>query len=208
MSGNSEDASAGKPPENRGPTSQEFRHTPQVSARVPEKIGRGVFSTGVLVLQTPHEFVLDFVQGMVQPRHIAARVILPPSFIPNLLNALRENMQSYQTQFGAPTAIKQPPTPANPPPIDEIYDQFKLPDDMLGGVYANGAMVVHTQSEFCLDFIANFYPRELSPVVCISPLRKFPSSSMRCRSRSSSTSRKWAPRAESRRNSRRDIREV
>ena len=30
---------------------------------------------------------------------------------------------------------------------------------MLGGVYANGAMIVHTQAEFCLDFIANFYPR-------------------------------------------------
>jgi hypothetical protein len=158
MSGKPDDPAAGQPPHGPGPSSQEFRHS-QVSARVPEKVGRGVFSTGVRVLQTPHEFVLDFVQGMVQPRQLAARVVLPPSFIPNLINALRENLASYQAQFGPPPALRQPGGPAAPTPIEEIYDQLKLPDDMLGGVYANGAMIVHTQGEFCLDFIANFYPR-------------------------------------------------
>ena len=46
----------------------------------------------------------------------------------------------------------------------EIYGQFKVPDEMLSGVYANAAMIVHTQGEFCLDFITNFYPR--SAVSC------------------------------------------
>ena len=165
MSGKSDDASSGPPPQGPGgASSQEFQHS-QVSARVPEKVGRGVFSTGVLVLQSAHEFVLDFVQGMVQPRQLAARVVLPPSFIPNLLSALRDNLVSYQNKFGPPPALKQPAAPPSPPPpIEEIYDQFRLPDDMLGGVYANGAMIVHTQAEFCLDFIANFYPR--SAVAC------------------------------------------
>ena len=95
MSGKPDDASAGQPPQGPGASSQEFQHS-QVSARVPEKVGRGVFSTGVLVLQSAHEFVLDFVQGMVQPRQLAARVVLPPSFVPNLLSALRDNLASYQ----------------------------------------------------------------------------------------------------------------
>ena len=158
MSGKPDDASAGKPPQGAGASSQDFQHS-QVSARVPEKVGRGILSTGVMVLQCAHEFVLDFVQGMVQPRQVAARVVLPPSFIPHLLGALRDNLTSYQTQFGPPPSLRQPDTATPPAPIDEIYDQFKLPDDMLAGVYANGAMIVHTQSEFCLDFIANFYPR-------------------------------------------------
>ena len=35
----------------------------------------------------------------------------------------------------------------------------KLPDDMLGGVYANMASISHTENEFCFDFIAQFFPR-------------------------------------------------
>ena len=42
-----------------GSFTQEFQHT-QVSARVPERVGRGVFCTGALVLQGPNEFVIDF----------------------------------------------------------------------------------------------------------------------------------------------------
>jgi hypothetical protein len=158
MSKNYEDASPNQPPKDPNTFSQEFQHA-QVSARVPEKIGRGVFSTGVLVQQGNHEFVLDFVQGMVQPRQIAARVVVPPTFVPGFLAALRENLASYQNQFGPPPALRQPPPPAAPPPVEDIYAQFKLPDEMLGGVYANSARIVHTQSEFCLDFIAGFYPK-------------------------------------------------
>jgi hypothetical protein len=150
-------------PNDPGPTSQEFQHS-QVSARVPEKVGRGVFSTGVLVLQGGHEFVLDFVQGMVQPRQIVARVILPPSVMPSLINAMRDNIGLYQNQFGPPPALKPPPQPPAPPSVEEIYGQFKIADDMLSGGYANAALIVHTQSEFCLDFITNFYPR--SAVSC------------------------------------------
>jgi hypothetical protein len=50
----------------------------------------------------------------------------------------------------------QPPTP---PSVEEIYNQLKLPEELMGGVYANGVLIVHTQAEFCLDFIAGFYPR-------------------------------------------------
>ncbi len=38
---------------------QNFQHTP-VGARVPEKIGRGVFATAMMVLQTNELFVVDF----------------------------------------------------------------------------------------------------------------------------------------------------
>jgi hypothetical protein len=43
--------------------------------------------------------------------------------------------------------------------IAEVYGQLKLPDEMLGGVYATGAMIRHTPTEFAIDFITNFYPR-------------------------------------------------
>src|SRR4029077_11562771 len=52
------------------------------------------------------------------------------------------------------------PPPA-PPPITEVYEQLKLPDDMLGGVYANTVVISHSPAEFCFDFICSFYPRSV-----------------------------------------------
>jgi hypothetical protein len=52
----------------------------------------------------------------------------------------------------------QPPAP---PPITEVYEQLKLPDEMLGGMYANTVVISHSQAEFCFDFICNFYPRSV-----------------------------------------------
>ena len=150
-------------PGETGAVTQEIRHA-QISARVPEKVGRGVFSTGAIVLQGPQEFVLDFLLRMAQPHLVVARVILPPSVMPRLIAALRENLQNFQTRFGPPPALPTQPPSATPPSIEEIYDQLKLPDEGLSGVYANVAMISHSPSEFCFDFITNFYPR--SAVSC------------------------------------------
>jgi hypothetical protein len=151
------------PPDGSGAFTQEIQHS-QVTARVPEKVSRGVFSTGAMVFQGAHEFVIDFVLAMAQPNQIAARVVLPVSLMPSVLAALRENLFNYQSKFGPPPALPVPPTPAQPPPIEEIYAQLKLPDDLLSGVYANAVMIAHSPAEFYFDFITNFYPR--SAVSC------------------------------------------
>ncbi len=147
-----------KPSGDQGAYTQEIKHQ-QVSARVPEKVSKGVFSTGALVLQGPHEFVIDFVLRLTNPHHISSRVILPFSLIPSFLGALRENLNNFAKRFGPPPALPTPPPAAQPPSIEEIYDQLKLPDEMMSGVYANAVMIAHTPSEFCFDFITNFYPR-------------------------------------------------
>jgi hypothetical protein len=151
------------PPGEPGSFTQEVQHS-QVSARVPEKVSRGVFSTGAMVFQGPHEFVIDFVLRMAAPQQIVARVVLPLSIMPNLIGALRENLNNYQSKFGAPPPLPIPPNPPAPPPIEEIYSQLKLPDDLLSGVYANAVMIAHSPAEFYFDFITNFYPR--SAVSC------------------------------------------
>ncbi len=152
-----------QPSGDAGSFSQEV-HYSHVSARVPEKVSRGVFSTGAMVFQGPHEFVIDFVLRMAQPQQIVARVVLPLSIMPSLIATLRENLNNYQAKFGPPPAMPAPPVPPAPVPIEEIYSQLKLPDDLLSGVYANAVMIAHSPAEFCFDFITNFYPR--SAVSC------------------------------------------
>jgi len=63
------------------------------------------------------------------------------------------------TTSNAPTPESNSSNTTQPAPIADIYDNLKLPDDMLGGVYANMASISHTGSEFCFDFIAQFFPR-------------------------------------------------
>lgn len=63
-----------------------------------------------------------------------------------------------ETGNPASQPAQQPPS-AQQPPIAEVYDSLKLPDELLGGAYANMASITHNASEFCIDFIAQFYPR-------------------------------------------------
>lgn len=142
---------------------QEVRQS-HISALVPEHVARGVFSTGAVVLQGGHEFIIDFLLRMTQPQQVAARVVLPPSVVPRLIAALRENLNNYQKRFGVlPPPPK--PVPGTPQPsAQEVYDQLKLPDDVISGRYANAVMIGHTGHEFSFDFITTFFPR--SAVSC------------------------------------------
>jgi hypothetical protein len=135
---------------------QKFQHQP-VGARVPEKIGRGVLSTGQLILDTPKEFVIDFLQALTRPPQIVARVVMAPTTMGELINALRDNITKYTSSFGPPPPLHLPPNPPRPT-IQEIYEQFKLPEELYSGQYANSVLIGHSAAEFCFDFITGFYP--------------------------------------------------
>jgi hypothetical protein len=159
------------PPDEEGPYCEEIQHS-QVSAIVPERVARGVFSTGAVVVQGAHEFILDFLLRMSQPQQVAARVVLPPGVVSQFIAALTDNLNNYQSKYGAPVVPNgpagQPPSPPPPPqsPVSaqDLYEQLKLQDDVLSGNYANAVMIGHTPCEFCFDFITTFFPR--SAVSC------------------------------------------
>ncbi|WP_339727336.1 DUF3467 domain-containing protein [uncultured Gimesia sp.] len=206
---------------------QEIRHS-QVSARVPEGVSRGVFSTGAVVLQGGHEFILDFLLRISTPQQVVARVVLPIGVVPQMIRALRDNLNNYEKRFGTPTIptplppqvtgsaesinvgpgmetpASEEPTPSvsdvisgassagsagaigetmtpesdaddqkaipetvnksveagqKPPSAEELYDELKLPDEMLCGNYANAVRIGHSATEFSFDFITTFFPR-------------------------------------------------
>jgi hypothetical protein len=141
---------------------QQIRHQ-QISARVPESVARGVFSTGAIVLVGHNEFIIDFVLRMTRPHQVAARVVMPHAVMPQFIKALQENVSKFEDRFGKPTELPRPPSDHRPN-IQEIYDEMKLPDEILCGAYANGVMVGHSASEFSFDFITSFFPR--SSVSC------------------------------------------
>jgi hypothetical protein len=129
---------------------------PPLSARVPERVAKGVFTTGQVVLDGPKEFVVDFFQHLTRPHQVVARVVMTPATVSELIAALRQNIENFTRAFGPP-----PPLPLPPPSrtsLQELYDNFKVADDMLAGVYANGVLIGHSPSEFFFDFLTAFYP--------------------------------------------------
>jgi hypothetical protein len=149
-----------KDKENNNLITGQVKH-PQLSARVPEHVSRGVFSTGVIVMTGQTEFVLDFVLRMAHPQQIVARVVLPLAVIPQVIAAVRDNIGKYQARFGEIPSQPNPQPPAGQPrpSIQEIYDDLRLPDELLSGTYANAVMVGHSTAEFYFDFITTFFPK-------------------------------------------------
>ena len=137
------------------PPQQPQKH---MSARVPEGISQGIFSTGVLVMTGNTEFVLDFVQNLGQPAQIAARVVMPHSTMPRFIQALKTNLEMYTNRFGDPPELPPPNPNQKKPTLQEIYDDLKIADETLPGSYANGVMIGHAASEFKFDFLANMMP--------------------------------------------------
>lgn len=53
--------------------------------------------------------------------------------------------------------------PGTAPPettsIEQIYEELRLPDELLSGRYANAVLIRHSPTEYCFDFITNIFPR-------------------------------------------------
>jgi len=107
--------------------------------------------------------------GRLAPREIAMAPpqasrpsdVPPPPATPEAIVAPWDTVSEIvpQEMPAAPGGSQSPPAP---PTIEDLYGQLKLSDKMLSGVFANMVMIRHMGEEFCLDFVANFYPR---PVV-------------------------------------------
>lgn len=164
----------GNPPDDQ-PQSHEVRHTP-VGALVPAHVAAGIFSTGAVVLQGQHEFIVDFLLRMQQPQQVAARIVLAPPVIAQFIQALQDNLKKHEDRFGE-ILLPTPPVPnpdAQRQTAQDLYDQLKLSEETMSGVYANAVMIGHTASEFSLDFITTFFPKSAvsSRVFLASPNAK------------------------------------
>ena len=91
------------------PVQGQVRHS-NVSARVPEEIGAGVFSNGVLILTGTFEIVLDFLLRLGEPHRVVARVVLPIPVARQFVMAMQDNLRNYEERFGPPMMPRFRPT--------------------------------------------------------------------------------------------------
>ncbi len=93
---------------------QNFQHTP-IGARVPEKVGRGVFASALMVLQTNELFVLDLLSMTSQPQQVVGRIIMTVNSFSQFLAALRLNVKHYEDEIGPLKPRFAPPHPSSHP---------------------------------------------------------------------------------------------
>lgn len=73
-------------------------------------VAEGVYSNLAIISHTPAEMVLDFAQMLPGNKNatVRSRVIMNPIHAKRLLMALNDNIQKYESQFGA---IQEPTAP-------------------------------------------------------------------------------------------------
>jgi hypothetical protein len=149
------------------PIDQPTPHRP--APKIDPETSPGAYATGLVVIHTRDEFMLDFISGFAPPPRIVGRVIVTPPSIKRMLRALMENIGLYEKAFGA-IATPVENTRAQPGQVADLYSKLQMTDGMLGGVYSNGLAVMHTRDEFIIDFATNFPPAaKVAARIIVSP---------------------------------------
>lgn len=75
----------------------------QINIELPEEIAEGIYSNLAMIAHSNSEFVVDFIRLMpgVPKARVKARIIITPEHAKRLLVALKDNIDKYESTFGA-----------------------------------------------------------------------------------------------------------
>lgn len=87
----------------------------KLNIELPADVAEGVYSNLAIISHSSSEFVVDFIRIMpgTPKANVKSRIILTPEHAKRLLNALQDNINKFESQFGQ---IKTPEN-NNMPPI-------------------------------------------------------------------------------------------
>jgi hypothetical protein len=74
----------------------------QINVQLDEKVAEGIYSNLALIAHSPAEFFIDFarmVPGTAKAT-VHVRVIMTPAHMKFLLQAIKENIERFEKQFG------------------------------------------------------------------------------------------------------------
>jgi len=74
----------------------------QINIEIGEKEAEGIYSNLAIITHSPAEFVVDFTRVLpgVPKARVQARIVMTPQHAKLLLNALRDNIEKFERQFG------------------------------------------------------------------------------------------------------------
>jgi hypothetical protein len=74
----------------------------QINIEIGEKEAEGIYSNLAIISHSPAEFIIDFTRVLpgIPKSKISARILMTPQHSKMLLNALKENIEKFENQFG------------------------------------------------------------------------------------------------------------
>ncbi len=74
----------------------------QINIELSEDIAEGVYANLAMIAHSNSEFVIDFIRLMpgVPKAKVKARIVITPEHAVRLLNALSDNIEKYEDNFG------------------------------------------------------------------------------------------------------------
>jgi hypothetical protein len=74
----------------------------QINIELPDDVAEGVYANLAMVAHSNSEFVIDFIRLMpgVPKAKVKSRVVVTPEHAKRLLNALKDNINKYESNFG------------------------------------------------------------------------------------------------------------
>lgn len=84
----------------------------QLNIELTEETAEGVYSNLAMIAHSNTEFVIDFIRLMpgVPKAKVKARVVITPEHAKRLLMALKDNIDKYESSFGAIKRTDEVPT--------------------------------------------------------------------------------------------------
>ncbi|MBK3516792.1 DUF3467 domain-containing protein [Carboxylicivirga marina] len=81
---------------------EEKKNQNQLNIELNEEVSQGTYSNLAIITHSPAEFVLDFVRIMpgVPKAQVKSRVIITPEHAKRLMNALKDNINRYESLHG------------------------------------------------------------------------------------------------------------
>lgn len=82
----------------------------QINIQLDEKVAEGIYSNLALISHSPAEFFIDFARMVpgAPKASVQSRIIMTPSHMKFLMNAIKENIERYEKQFGEVKLHNQP----------------------------------------------------------------------------------------------------
>ncbi|WP_020533877.1 DUF3467 domain-containing protein [Flexithrix dorotheae] len=83
--------------------SKEEKENPnQINIELSEEVAEGVYSNLVMIAHSNSEFVVDFIRLMpgVPKAKVKSRIVITPEHAKRLLDALKDNIDKYENNFG------------------------------------------------------------------------------------------------------------
>ncbi len=95
--------------------SEQKKSDKQINIELGEEVSEGIYANLAIITHSNTEFVVDFARMMpgVPKAKVKSRIVLTPQHAKRLMNALRDNINKFESVHGPIKDIKGPGLPMN-----------------------------------------------------------------------------------------------